>query len=571
MQFSILLYTYGDENTVLSVLESINNQTNQDFECFVLDDCSQDSTQQICTEFCNINNKFTYMRSDFDKKKKNERDKAGISILLNSGIEKSTGDYIVFCNGKDQLHLTRLEQTLKDFNDTGLDIIAYHRNFGDELFDTYSNTKEDTINKLIENGVPSLWTTAFARERVLQNIQWLFRQPFDKIFATQFFMTAISHKLTLGWSLDEVNNIPIYTNNESDELQQRYLQMFLPENQNKSSNEMTVLITFKDESIEVEKTVIAVRLNDQNVNIQMVNDASTDSYDYKNIADTFGCDYIVNETSQGCAGARTIGIDQIKTPYFIIFDAHMRFKVSDRDFSKMFLDELKKDDRQILYANTFMISSDTSQNTLYRTYNNEDCLSPGVGHNTFAAYGAGFRTDDTPDYWQTIWRSKFLSEQDRDNDDPMAIIETASILGATYAMSKNWWSYIHGVSGLYYWGSDEAWLSIKTFLLGGKCRMFKNFGIGHLYRQTPSYGSLSLYPVQANLLMIQYILTRTRVGFNHYLKLLRDKWPNYADRIIAEFYKHIEEHAKNKKWLLENSVRTIKELKEYNEKFIINA
>ena len=56
------------------------------------------------------------------------------------------------------------------------------------------------------------------------------------------------------------------------------------------------------------------------------------------------------------------------------------------------------------------------------------------------------------------------------------------VLGAFYATNKSWWNHIGGINGLIKWGSDEAIMSLKTWLAGGKCLCFKDFYVGHLYR-----------------------------------------------------------------------------------------
>lgn len=569
MKFSVILYVKDNEKTIRKVLQSIQDQSEEDFECLILDDFSRDKSKKIYEEFCSTDSRFKYIRSEYDATSLKEKDQAGISNLLNTGIQYSVGDFIVFSNGLTELLQNRLRQTQIDFSkNPNLDLICFERDFGPEQIKIYSSTSEKTINDFLKNGIPNFWSLAFKRSTLLRKIPWLFRQPLDKVFDTQFFLTALSHQCVLGWSSYKVNvNSSENIGKDSEELFTRYLQMFLPNHQNKSSNEFTVLITFRDEGFEVEKTVIAVRLNDQNVNIQLVDDASLDGYDYENVSRTFGCDLIRNKTSQGVAGTRCIGVDQINTPFFSIFDSHMRFKVAERDFSKNFLKELKKDDAQILYANTIVIGSNTDENHLFRSYTNEDCLANSSGHNGFLAFGPIYHLKGDALDFDTEWCYKFSSEFDRDNDEKDAIIETPSILGATYAMSKRWWNEIRGLQNLYYWGSDEPWLSLKTFLLGGRCRMFKNWGIGHLYRSIPTYGALSSIPVQLNRLMIQFIMSPSKEVFEHFKEKTLEKFSEEdAEELWKTFEKHKSEYEEAKTWLWSNAVRTIKDVYELNNK-----
>lgn len=569
MKISVILYVKDNEKTIRRALKSVQNQSVEDFECLILDDFSRDDSKKIYEEFCSTDPRFKYIRSEYDSTSLKEKDQAGISNLLNTGIQYSIGDVIVFANGSIELLQNRLKQTLIDFaKNPSLDVICFERKFGPEQIKTYTNVSEKTIDDFLKNGLPNFWSTALKRNTLLKKIPWLFRQPLDKIFDTQFFLTALSHSCVLGWSSCKVN-AGLFEDSDkyTDELSVRYIQMFYKRHQNKSSNEFTVLITFRNEGFEVEKTIIAVRLNDQNVNIQLIDDASTDGYDYENIAKVFGCDFTRNQTSHGVAGTRCIGVEQIKTPFFIIFDAHMRFKVTDRDFSKRFLKELKKDDSQILYANTIVIGSNTDENCLFRSYTNEDCQANSSGHNGFLAFGSIYHLKGTANDFDTEWCYKFSSEDDRDNDDIDTIIETPSILGATYAMSKRWWNEIRGLQNLYYWGSDEPWLSLKTFLLGGRCRMFKNWGIGHLYRQIPTYGALSSIPVQINRLMIQFVMAPSEEAFEHFKEKTLEKFSkNDAEELWKTFEERRSEYEEVKTWLQSNAVRTLKDVYELNDK-----
>lgn len=580
MKFSILLYINNNKDTLTSTLNSIKNQSENDFECIILDENSQDGSKDVYKAFSKKNNRFKFIESNYDRNTVDDKDKAGISELLNTGMQYSLGDYIVFCNGTSKLQKDYLEKIYNDFKKyQEIDIISYNRNFENESVKLYADTNTNTINELLKTGLPDFWCTSMKRKSCLKKLPWLFRQPFDQIFDTQFYLTAISHGLTLGWLFDTVNdcdnfdldNLYNYNKKETEDLRIRYLQMFLPEHQNKDSNEFTVLVTFREENIEVEKTVIAIRLNDQNVNIQLVDDASNDSYNYKEISSTFGCDYIRNEISKGVAGARCIGVDTLKTPYFIIFDAHMRFQIRSRDFSKMFLKELKQDDKQILYANTYTINSNPAEDPLYRHYINEDCLDSKSGINGFVAVGAIYDLNNTERDWDAQWCYNYMSNADKLNQDLNAAIETVSILGATYAMSKSWWKHIIGLRNLYVWGSDEPWLSIKTYLLGGKCKLFKNFGIGHLYRKEPTYGTLASVDVQLNRLMIQFVLSKSDEEFNKYIELAKQNFNEFeASLIINNFEAHKLEYIQVRNWLTANAVRTVDELREYNKKPYIN-
>lgn len=63
----------------------------------------------------------------------------------------------------------------------------------------------------------------------------------------------------------------------------------------------------------------------KDVKIMLIDDNSNDGYNYKKVAEIFGCDYYRNETNLGVAGSRNFGVFHCTTPYFVLLDAHMRF------------------------------------------------------------------------------------------------------------------------------------------------------------------------------------------------------------------------------------------------------
>lgn len=47
--------------------------------------------------------------------------------------------------------------------------------------------------------------------------------------------------------------------------------------------------------------------------------------------------------------------------------------------------------------------------------------------------------------------------------------EIPCVLGANYGISLNWFKTLKGFEGLKMWGSLEPFLSLKSWLAGGKC------------------------------------------------------------------------------------------------------
>jgi glycosyltransferase involved in cell wall biosynthesis len=83
MKISIVVPTYNQGPFIFDCLKSIQNQTYQDFEVIIQDNCSTDQTQALCLRFREEDPRFQYYR---------EKD-LGQSHAINQGLLKSTGTF----------------------------------------------------------------------------------------------------------------------------------------------------------------------------------------------------------------------------------------------------------------------------------------------------------------------------------------------------------------------------------------------------------------------------------------------------------------------------------------------
>ena len=58
---SIIIATYNSERTIKRALESVMNQTHQNWECLVIDGNSKDKTIEIVNNFVKLDSRFRYI------------------------------------------------------------------------------------------------------------------------------------------------------------------------------------------------------------------------------------------------------------------------------------------------------------------------------------------------------------------------------------------------------------------------------------------------------------------------------------------------------------------------------
>lgn len=104
---SVIIPCYNGEKFISKAIESVLNQTYQNWELIVVDDGSTDGSKKIINQFCN-----TDKRAHYIQHKKNK----GIPSARNTGIKTSIGEYIAFLDQDDLWMKEKLELFIEEFS-----------------------------------------------------------------------------------------------------------------------------------------------------------------------------------------------------------------------------------------------------------------------------------------------------------------------------------------------------------------------------------------------------------------------------------------------------------------------
>jgi glycosyltransferase involved in cell wall biosynthesis len=148
--FSIILPTYNRANFISKAIDSVLNQTLQDFELIIIDDGSTDDTHTTVSSY------LTDDRIKYIYQKNQER-----SVARNNGINHSKGQYICFLDSDDYYlpnHLSVLYNCIEKNNYAVALFHTYQTYIKDgveqknSFFDNYKNDKfNDCDLRLINN------------------------------------------------------------------------------------------------------------------------------------------------------------------------------------------------------------------------------------------------------------------------------------------------------------------------------------------------------------------------------------------------------------------------------------
>lgn len=97
---SVLLPAYDAGATLAAALRSVQRQSEQDFECLVVDDGSADDTAAIARQFSREDSRFRVL----------ERPHAGIVAALNAGLAACSGELVARMDADDLMQGRRLEK-----------------------------------------------------------------------------------------------------------------------------------------------------------------------------------------------------------------------------------------------------------------------------------------------------------------------------------------------------------------------------------------------------------------------------------------------------------------------------
>ena len=114
---SIIIPNYNKSAFIRETLNSLLNQTNEDWEAIIVDDGSTDDSIAICEEFLTLDKRISL--------KIRERLPKGGSTCRNIGLELAKGDFVVFVDSDDLLAKNCIESRLNKILNTNYDFTVF--------------------------------------------------------------------------------------------------------------------------------------------------------------------------------------------------------------------------------------------------------------------------------------------------------------------------------------------------------------------------------------------------------------------------------------------------------------
>ncbi len=124
-KISVIVPVYNVEEYLNRCVESILDQTFEDFELILIDDGSSDNSGSLCDEFAKNNSNIKVLHLE----------NGGPARARNKGIEIATGEYIGFADSDDYCHPNQFEKLYQNAkNNSDIAICSF---FVDKGYDVH--------------------------------------------------------------------------------------------------------------------------------------------------------------------------------------------------------------------------------------------------------------------------------------------------------------------------------------------------------------------------------------------------------------------------------------------------
>lgn len=229
---------------------------------------------------------------------------------------------------------------------------------------------------------------------------------------------------------------------------------------------ISIIVPFLNEGNWPYKTIQSIYdTSDPNLfEVIAVDENPKDNYDFSRFPDV---KHIKNDHRMGVDACRQKGVELAETPHCLILDAHMLLYPNTGWLNKI-IDCCKREEKTLWCYGCVAIG-----------YGTEDIYRHKGEY--FAADLKLFteKEKDRParQIVEPVWANKKESLE-----YPVQVI-----LGANYAFRKEWFMHIHGFKGLKSWGTSEPFLSLKSWLSGGMCKIRTDVRIAHYFRDNAPY------------------------------------------------------------------------------------
>lgn len=229
---SVIVPVYKVEPFLEECIDSILNQTFDDFELILVDDGSPDNCPKICDEYARTDKRVVVIH----------KENGGLSSARNAGLDVAKGRYVLFVDSDDYVKKELLSTCVQKIQETNADIVRFGytkiRNDKSVIHDTslknnsfFFNNSEDKLKFICENlltfKIPFTSWSALYDNRIIMEHNLRFRSEREIYSEDSYFSTLYtfysSNCVTIGeifyvYRLNESSLMGTYRANKTHQI-----------------------------------------------------------------------------------------------------------------------------------------------------------------------------------------------------------------------------------------------------------------------------------------------------------------------------------------------------------------
>lgn len=213
---SVIVPCYNQAQYLDECLQSVFDQTYQNWECIIVNDGSSDHTEEVALHWVEKDTRFSYVK----------KENGGAGSARNFGIEKSKGDWIQFLDGDDILLPKKLELILDIDSEINFIYCDFKTLINGQYLKGFSDLNKYSLN--IENLI-SLWDSGLNvpihspifKKDLIDNVRFIeeFKLHEDWLFWIMIFNNKNVYLKFYNFSYVIYRNHSLSTTKDQDKLE----------------------------------------------------------------------------------------------------------------------------------------------------------------------------------------------------------------------------------------------------------------------------------------------------------------------------------------------------------------
>lgn len=195
VMFSVIIPVYNSERVLDNCIQSILNQSYQNFELLLIDDGSRDNSREICYKYSRLDHRISVI----------VKENGGVASARNLGVQNAQGKWVVFCDSDDWVNNTWLSNYAAHINDVDLVIqgfryeynISYRGSLCDDIKSGFKGTPSRCLDIMFSSGLGGyVWNKCF-KLSIIKKHCLFFDERFNFREDEEFLLRYMVHCATI--------------------------------------------------------------------------------------------------------------------------------------------------------------------------------------------------------------------------------------------------------------------------------------------------------------------------------------------------------------------------------------